>query len=239
MPTRSNHPPTAATSESMVWLWERVPDSLELQKVRVPAKAVPSDWLEPLQRRYHQGDRVRFTWTERDLSGTGTVVQDQGLYIALDGDQPGTAYTLHKTDVEPLDPDHAGDPATPSPPRLAVSPREAPDVRVQQHRITARWNLGEPIDGQWQPQASLRIDYGQGSGFTATLHSVDEFEHRGLHRERHRPNDPIVVHHHPAPRFSQKALHQSLRTALATVRDAFDRSEPAILAHFTTNDPRP
>jgi hypothetical protein len=59
---------------SMVWLWERAPDSVELQKVRIPAAIVPPGWLETLQRRYHHGDRVSFTW--HDETRTGTIVQD-------------------------------------------------------------------------------------------------------------------------------------------------------------------
>jgi hypothetical protein len=216
-------------STPMVWLWERAPDSVELQKVRVPAAIIPSGWLEPLQRRYHAGDRVIFTW--HDEAKTGTIVQDQGMYVAIDGDAPDDGYTFHKTDVLPLGLQH--EPELPDPVEAvpAGTPHDPPSIRTSDRTITARWNLGKPTEG-WQPQAGLQVTYHDQSGFVAILHSVDEFDHDGFHHERRRGATPIAVHYQLARRFSQRALRETYHAAVREVRTAFDDCDPTIATHF-------
>jgi hypothetical protein len=41
MSTTSSESTDTTNPRPMVWLWERAPDSVELQKVRVPAAIVP------------------------------------------------------------------------------------------------------------------------------------------------------------------------------------------------------
>ncbi|WP_158889036.1 hypothetical protein [Amycolatopsis anabasis] len=221
---------SAAPAEPPVWLWQRQPNSVELEKLLVPASIVPDGWLPLLQHRYLPGDRVCFTYDEHHFDHHGVIVQDQGLYVAIDGDIRDTGYTIHKTDVRP----EVGEPTTPDPPAAAtvVSPHRDPVLRIEDYTITACWNLGTPRDTGWQPQARLRIAFQSESGFTATLYSVDELDHCGLRRERHRPVDSVVVHHHPAARRSKKAVRDCLRAALDIVRDAVDRGEPVVRAHF-------
>jgi hypothetical protein len=97
----ADNSPKTDPATSWVWLWERKPLSADLGKVRIPASWIPDGWLPQLQHRYDAGDRVRFTYRDKEL--TGTIVQDQGRNVTVDGDTPKSGFTLHKTDVHPLD----------------------------------------------------------------------------------------------------------------------------------------
>jgi len=230
MPTTSSDSASSTEPRSMVWLWERAPGSVELQKVRVPVAIVPPGWLEPLQRRYHHGDRVSFTWHEEAC--IGTIVQDQGMYVAVDGDPDG-GYTLHKTYVSPLGLQHEPEPPAVAATVPAGTPHDPPSIRTSDRTITARWNLGAPTAEHWQRQASLRVIHDGPHGFVATLSSVDEFDHGDFHHERPCGAVPIAIHYQLALRYSQKGLRDTFHAALREVRAAFDNGEPDIVDHFS------
>jgi hypothetical protein len=229
MPETTPPNPTASPSTpTVVWLWQRRPDSTELEKALIPAHLVPEGWLPMLQHRYADGDRVQFDYDGK--AQLGTVVQDQGMYLAIDGDKPGSGYTIHKTDVRP----HDAAPTTPAAPVIvtAIDPRPDPAVRREGHTATAYWNLGQPTAGGWQARARLHIAFQTDIGFVATLSSVEELHHRGERRERPRPLDPIVVHHHPTRRRSHHAVRECLRDAIDVVVSAAGQREQAVCVHF-------
>lgn len=222
--------PTAAEPEAMTWLWQRQPLSVDLEKVLVPTSWIPAGWLPLLQHRYACGDRVRFFYDTADFDHHGTVVQDQGIYLAIDGDIPGSAYTIHKANICP----ETGEPAAPAGPdtTTAIDPHNRPAVWHKGYAAIAHWNLGPPHKSGWQPQARLSVTFQPGYGFVATLHSVVERLHTGLRQERQRPVDSVVVHDHPAARPSQKALRACLSAAIDIVQNTTARGEPVVRAHF-------
>jgi hypothetical protein len=155
------------------------------------------------------------------------------MYVALDDDDPESAYTLHKTYVSPLDPQHDPEPHAVAATAPAGTPHGPPSIRTSDRTITARWNLGAPTAEHWQPQASLRVIHDGRSGFVATLSSIDEFDHGDFHHERARGTAPIAVHYQLALRYSQKGLRDTFHTALREMRTAFDNGEPDIVDHFS------
>jgi hypothetical protein len=216
------------TTPSLTWLWQRKPDSTELEKALIPAHLIPAGWLPMLQHRYAEGDRVRFTYDGTSL--LGTVVQDQGMYLAINGERPGSGFTIHKTDVGP----HDAEPAAPADPVVdtAIDPHPDPAVRREGHTATAYWNLGRPTASGWQSRARLHIAFQAAIGFVATLSSVEERHQAGEHRERQRPLDPVVVHHHPTRRPSHHAVRTCLRDAIDIVISAAGQRQPVVCTHF-------
>jgi hypothetical protein len=103
-----------------VWLWQWNRDTREMEKVGVPADAVRPACVEPLQRRYASGDRVLYTIDDEHGWQPGTVVKDQGVYVAIDGDAPGRAATTPKTLIRPLAEQPSTPSGAPSPPIIAV-----------------------------------------------------------------------------------------------------------------------
>ncbi|MEV6644327.1 hypothetical protein [Amycolatopsis sp. NPDC051371] len=228
MPETTPTDPAATPSmPTLVWLWQRRPDSTDLEKALIPAHLIPDGWLPLLQHRYTAGDRVQFDYDT--VTQLGTVVQDQGMYLAIDGDKPGSGYTIHKTDVHP----HNAEPTAPTEPVIAtaIEPHAHPAVRREGHTATAYWNLGQPAAGGRQTRARLQISFHDGIGFVATLSSIDEL-HCGEHRERPRPLDSVVVHHHPTRRPSHHAVRECLRDAIDVVISAAGQREPTVCVHF-------
>ncbi len=229
MPDTTPPPHTASPSTpALVWLWQRRQDSTDLEKVLIPAHLVPEDWLPMLQHRYTGGDRVRF-----DYDGTtqqGTVVQDQGMYLAIDGERPGSGYTIHKTDIRP----HSTEPTAPAEPAIAtaIDPHRDPTIRREGHTATAYWDLGSPAANGWRPRARLHIAFQPEIGFVATLSSLEDIHQAGEHRERLRPLDSVVVHHHPTRRPSHHAVRECLRDAIDIVTSAARQRQPAVCLHF-------
>lgn len=227
----SSGPAATPGTQEVVWLWQRQPDSTELEKVLIPARLIPVGWLPSLQHRYTEGDRVDFAWDgEPQL---GTVVQDQGMYLAINGERPGSGFTIHKTDVRP----HDGEPSAPADPVIvtAIAPHAHPVIRREGRTATAYWNLGRPASDGWHPWARLHIAFQPDLGFVATLSSVDELHQASEHRERQRPLDPVVVHHHPTRRPSHHAVRTCLRDAIDTVIAAAGQHQPVVCAHFLPN----
>ncbi|WP_370964918.1 hypothetical protein [Amycolatopsis sp. cg9] len=216
------------TTSNLTWLWQRQPDSTDLEKALIPAHLIRAAWLPMLQHRYTEGDRVQFTYDGK--ARKGTVVQDQGMYLAINGERPGSGFTIHKTDVRP----HDTEPAAPTDPVIdtAIDPHPHPVVRREGHTATAYWNLGRPAVDGWLPWARLHIAFQTDIGFVATLSSVEELDQAGEHRERQRPLDPIVVHHHPTRRPSHHAVRTCLRDAIDIVMSAARQHQPVVCAHF-------
>jgi hypothetical protein len=216
------------TTPSFTWLWQRKPDSTELEKALIPAHLIPPGWLPMLQHRYTEGDRIRFTYDGKPL--LGTVVQDQGMYLAINGERPGSAFTIHKTDVRP----HDAEPSAPADPVVdtAIDPHPHPVVRREGHTATAYWNLGQPTVDGWQSRACLHIAFQPDIGFVATLSSVEKRHQAGEHGERQRSLDPVVVHHHPARRPSHHAVRTCLRDAIDIVISETWQRQPVVRAHF-------
>ncbi|MFB9686141.1 hypothetical protein [Amycolatopsis plumensis] len=226
MPDTTPSEPDAASR--LTWLWQRQPDSTDLEKALIPAHLVPAGWLPMLQHRYTEGDRVEF-----DYDGNkqlGTVVQDQGMYVAIAGERPGSGFTIHKTDIRP----HDADPAAPADPIIvsAIDPHPDPVVRREGHTATAYWNLGRPAGDGWLPWARLHVAFQPDIGFVATLSSVEERDQAGEHRERQRHLDPVVVHHHPTRRPSHHAVRTCLRDAIEILISAAGQRQPVVCAHF-------
>ena len=88
---------TPAEPGDTVWIWQRNRAAGEMEKVLVPAAGLLPEWVAPLQRRYRAGDRVLYSIHDKDGWHPGTVVQDQGLYMAIDGDAPDKYATAPKT----------------------------------------------------------------------------------------------------------------------------------------------
>lgn len=149
---------------------------------------------------------------------------------AIDGERPGSGFTIHKTDVRPRNAELSA-PATPAI-ATALDPHPEPAIRREGHTATAYWDLGTPAANGWQPRARLHIAYQDEIGFVATLCSVEELHHHGEHRERHRPLDPVVVHHHPTRRRSHHAVRECLRDAIDIVIAVAGQREPAVGVHF-------
>jgi hypothetical protein len=230
--------PPASTAIDTVWVWQ-CNDTGELEKCLIPATWVQPAWLPALQHRYAAGDRVLYRMHDDGPALPGTIVQDQGMYVAIDGDAPHTYATVHKTAVEPLaEFDQQLDPDSTSvilPP--AVSPHTVPDLRRRSKELTARWTLG-PAGASWRRQASLRITYVAGRYFQAVLSNVDERDDQGLRQERAAGGEaPLAVHHVPAPRFSQQRLKDTYREALEVVRRHFDADDPDVVAYFRPGPP--
>ncbi|MGW5747723.1 hypothetical protein [Amycolatopsis sp. NPDC003861] len=226
MPDTTSPEPNAASS--LTWLWQRQPDSTDLEKALIPIHLIPAGWMPKLQHRYPEGDRVQFTYNGKPQ--LGTVVQDQGMYLAIAGERPGSGFTIHKTDVRP----HDAEPSAPTNPVIvtAIDPHPRPVVRREGHTATAYWNLGrQAVDG-WLSWARLHIAFHATLGFVATLSSVEERDQAGEHRERRRPLDPVVVHHTPARRPSHHAVRTCLRDAIDIVISEARQRQPAVCAHF-------
>lgn len=228
MPEIAPSDPAASGTQELVWLWQRQPDSTDLEKALIPAHLIPAGWLPMLQHRYTEGDRVDFAWD--GMHQPGTVVQDQGMCVAIAGERPGSGFTIHKTEVRP----HDGEPVAPADPVIvsAITPHPGPVVRREGHTATAYWNLARPASHGWLPRARLRIAFQPDIGFTATLSSVEERDQAGEHRERQRPLDPVVVHHHPARRPSHHAVRSCLRDAIGIVISQARQRQPVVCAHF-------
>ncbi|MEV4049557.1 hypothetical protein AB0J55_00055 [Amycolatopsis sp. NPDC049688] len=228
MPETAPSDPAASGTQELVWLWQRQPDSTDLEKALIPAHLIPAGWLPMLQHRYTEGDRIDFTWD--GVQQPGTVVQDQGMCVAIAGERPGSGFTIYKTDVRP----HDGEPAAPVDPVIvsAITPHPHPVIRGEGHTATAYWNLGRPTSHGWLPRARLHIAFQPDIGFTATLSSVEEHDQAGEHRERQRPLDPVVVHHHPASRPSHHAVRSCLRDAIGIVISEARQRQPVVCAHF-------
>ncbi|MEV6871700.1 hypothetical protein [Amycolatopsis sp. NPDC051128] len=226
--TASSDPAANPSTQELVWLWQRQPDSTDLEKALILAHMVPAGWLPSLQHRYAEGDRVRFTYDGKSL--LGTVVQDQGMYLAIAGERPGSGFTIHKTDVRP----HDAEPAAPVDPVIdtAIDPHPDPVIRREGHTATAYWNLGRSTEDGWLPWARLHIAFQPDIGFVATLSSIEERDHAGEHRERQRPLDPVVVHHQPTRRPSHHAVRTCLRAAIDIVISAAGQRQPVVCAHF-------
>ncbi|WP_372667946.1 hypothetical protein [Amycolatopsis kentuckyensis] len=226
--TVSSDPAATPGTPELLWLWQRQPDSTDLKKALVPAHRIPAGWLPSLQHHYAEGDRVDFAWDGQQQPGT--VVRDQGMYLAIAGERPGSGFAIHKTDVRP----HGAEPAAPADPVIdaAVDPHPHPVVRREGHTATAYWNLGRPTADGWLPLARLHIAFQPDIGFVATLSSVEELDQAGEHRERQRPLDPVVVHHHPTRRPSHHAVRTCLRDAIAVVISAAAQRQPVVCAHF-------
>ncbi len=151
------------------------------------------------------------------------------MCVAIAGERPGSGFTIHKTDVRP----HNTEPAAPADPIIdtAIEPHPDPVIRREGHTATAYWSLGRPGDG-WLPWARLHVAFLPDIGFVATLSSVDERDEAGEHRERQRPLDPVVVHHHPTRRPSHHAVRTCLRDAIDIVISAAGHRQPVVCAHF-------
>ncbi|WP_410598037.1 hypothetical protein [Amycolatopsis sp. lyj-23] len=224
----SSDPAATPGAQELVWLWQRQPNSTDLEKALIPAHLIPAGWLPMLQHRYTKGDRVRFDYDGKIL--VGTVVQDQGMCLAIAGERPGSGFTIHKTDVRP----HDGEPAAPADPVItsAINPHPDPAIRREGHTATAYWNLGRSADHGWLTRARLHIAFQPDIGFVATLSSVEERDQTGEHRERQRPLDPVVVHHHPTRRPSHHAVRTCLRAAIDIVTSEARHRQPVVCAHF-------
>jgi hypothetical protein len=231
---------TEATSASpasdaidTVWVWQR-DGTGGLEKCLIPADLLPREWLPSLQHRYTAGDRVLYRMHEDEPALPGTIVQDQGLYVAIDGDKPHTYATVHKTEVEPLaeldqQPDQDPTPVLLPP---AVSPHTAPDLRRRGKERTARWTIG-PAGAGWQRQVSLHVTYVAGQYFQAVLSNIDEHVAQDLRQDRAaRGEAPLAVHHVPAPRFSQQRLKDTYLEALEVVRRHFAAEDPTVVIYF-------
>ncbi|UJW32529.1 hypothetical protein L3Q67_01700 [Saccharothrix sp. AJ9571] len=229
-------PADPVTAAARTWLWQRKPLSTDLEKVLIPLhEPLPVDLQISLQRRYHAGDRVHFTYDSgpHDASErTGTVVQDQGQWLAIDGD-PAGGYTIHKVHVHPEHPA-----ATETSPGIDAAkldlPHHRPGVYYDRHTATARWSVGAPHTSGWQRQARLRIAFQPDTGFVATLCSVEELFRDGVRHERLLPPDSLVVHHHRTTRLSHRAVEECLRTAIDIVVHAAQRLEPVVCTHFVS-----
>ncbi|WP_410573342.1 hypothetical protein [Amycolatopsis sp. cmx-4-61] len=226
--TASSDPAATPGTPELVWLWQRQPDSTDLEKALIPAHLIPAGWLPMLQHRYTEGDRIDFTWD--GVQQPGTVVQDQGMCVAIAGERPGSGFTIHKTDVRP----HDAEPTAPADPVIfsAIAPHPNPVIRREGHTAIAYWNLGRSAGDSWLPWARLRIAFQADIGFAATLSSVEERDQAGEHRERQRPLDPVVVHHHPARRPSHHSVRSCLRDAIDIVISAAGQRQPVVCAHF-------
>lgn len=227
---------TAVTQvPGQVWVWEWNRETGALEKVRIPSNLLPADWIEPLQRRYAVGDRVVYTIHDDQQPQPGTVVKDQGMYVAIDGDAPGASATAHKTHVQPLvdaDATQSTPTAKTTPPATIVgSPHAEPTLRTDERRITARWDVGETSNG-WQQQAHLEVHYVKETGYRATLRTM--FVRCTAHetREVASTEPATVMYGTEAKRFSAKGLRTSYRTALEDVRQQFDRDDPDVVAYF-------
>ncbi|KAA9157964.1 hypothetical protein FPZ12_024075 [Amycolatopsis acidicola] len=205
------------------WLWVRVPLSVELQRFRFPRSAFTDEEFAALQHRYRQGDCVQFAMPDAPLR-TGTAVQDQGLYLAIDGDIPRTAHTMPKTRVWPetgsyvLVTDKTCDPAR--------ADRE-PDERALHPQWRASWTL----DGAHGGYALMEVTHVE-ECFSATLCSITR-EADGEERTRTIP--PIVVHAMAWPRPSRGRFRECYDAGLRAIRDAVAAEEPAVLAHFASS----
>ena len=232
MPEATNTSPPEFAATDTVWIWQR-DDAGELEKCLIPSALLPPDWLPAVQHRYVPGDRVAYRMHEDEPALPGTIVQDQGLHVAIDGDKPGTYATVHKTSVEPLteidEPDHDPAPVILLPP---VSPHAVPDLRTRDRELTARWTLG-PAGAPWQRQADLHISYVPGQYFQAVLCNVEERVDHGLRQERAaRGEAPLALHHVDAPRFSKQRLRDTYREALQVIRHHFDADREEVLTYF-------
>ncbi|WP_410626234.1 hypothetical protein [Amycolatopsis sp. cmx-8-4] len=218
------------TTSNLTWLWQRQPNSTDLEKALIPAHLIPTDWLPMLQHRYTAGDPVRFTYD--DNAQLGTVVQDQGMYLAIAGERPGSGFTIHKTDVRP----HDAEPSAPAEPVIdtALTPHPDPTVHWERHTATAYWNLGQPSADGWQPRARLHIAFQPDIGFAATLSSVEELHQGGEYRERQRPLDQVVIHHRPARRPSHHAVRECLRDAIDIVISLARQRKSVVCVHFVS-----
>jgi hypothetical protein len=220
-----------------VWLWQRNWQTGELEKVGVPADSVRPELVEPLQRRYAPGDRVLYTIEDWYGWQPGTVVQDQGVYVAIDGDAPGRAATTPKTLVQPLTGQASTLGVPPSPPAAPVavaSPHGEPEVRTSDRCINARWDLGEPISAGARWQASLTVQYVAGSGYRAVMRTVlEQRTAEGISESWSASNPSAVVYEQPAPRYSAKRLRETYHAALAAVRNHVAAGDPVITGLFT------
>jgi len=225
--------PVASDDSPTVWLWDRDPGTTTLVKVLIPADAVPAEDLPSLQRRYAAGDRVQFTYDHDHPDETGTVVQDQGIYVAIDGDRPGTAFTIGKVHMRPTNPA-----STATSTRSACptgSPHKRPDIRTDAHTVSAYWDLGAPDDGQWRRRACLRVYHAPGYGYLAVLTTVDECRDAGLLQQ---PPDVLgtVIHVRPTTRRpSATGLRTTLTEALTILRALFDTAHADIVCYFTAS----
>lgn len=220
-----------------VWVWQRNRDTSELEQVGLPADTIPPDWVEPLQRRYARGDRVLYTINDEHGWQTGTVVQDQGIYVAIDGDAPGRYATTHKTLIQPLTEEPAIPSGPSSPPATTVtvaSPHDEPEVRTSPRCINARWNIGDPTAAGAQWQASLTVHYFPSSGYRAVVRTVLEQRTAEGISENWSHSDPTaVVYEQPGPRYSAKRLRDAYNAALAALRNHFAADDPVITGFFT------
>ncbi|GAA3586774.1 hypothetical protein GCM10022222_84360 [Amycolatopsis ultiminotia] len=227
--------PTSTTDANpLVWIWQRRPLSTALEKFLIPADSLPTGTLPLLQHRYVPGDRVVFTPPSKPISHYGTVVQDQGLYLAINGQKPSDSYTISKLNARP---DGVPLSVTPPVPDVVGNPNAQPTIVHNRHTATAHWNVGTPDTNGSQAQARLHVSFWHRHGFLARLSSVTELRHRNPRRERRRPTTPVVVHLHPATRPSQHATRECLHAAITIIRDAVSNGESAVSLHFTTSAP--
>jgi hypothetical protein len=229
----------------MVWLWQRRPGSVELYKVRVPASFIGAHSLTALQRLYRTGDRVRFV--EHGRERTGTVVLDQGIFVAVDADapavvdegpHPGMHFTIPKRELHPLT---ATDVADAPPLRLlvpAASPHDPHELRTSAHEVSAHWDIGLSGDG-WRRQAVITVAFVDRDGFLATLSAHEEHTHNGPRHERPSGVVDTVVYDYAARRNSKVGLRTTLATALDFVRAAYDADDRDIVEFFTHREATP
>jgi hypothetical protein len=219
----------------IVWLWDRNRTLEELELVAVPADRVPAEWIAPLQRRYAAGDRVLFRLSVDDERGMrpGTVVQDQGVYLAISGDTRGDDATAHKVLVEPLtrEPEIPAAPAEPD--RPAASPDIDPELRTSPRCLTARWKLGEPVAPGTRWLATLTVDYTHDGYFRAVLRTVLEQHSNHSVSESWAHSAPAAVLSQTAARYSAQRLREVYQEALHALRHHFHAGDTTVTGLFT------
>jgi hypothetical protein len=219
-----------------VWLWQWNRDTGELEKVGVPADTVPPEWVEPLQRRYGPGDRVLYTIDDEHGWQPGTVVMDQGVYVAIDGDAPGRYATTPKMLIRPLGEEPSTPSGPPAPPTTVggASPHGEPEMRTSDRCINARWPLGGPVAAGAQWQASLTVQYFAGGGYRAVVRTVlEQRTAEGIAENWSYSNPSAVVYEQSAPRYSAKRLREAYHAALDALRNHFAAGDPVITGFFT------
>lgn len=223
---------------STVWLWQRNATTGDLEQVAAPADLFDPSWIKPLQRRYAPGDRVSYTIGDEHGWQTGTVVQDQGMYAAIDGDVPGRYATAHKTQVRPL----GEQPDEPAPPtaRPMATPHGKPQERTSYRCINARWRIGEPVGVGAEWQASLTVRYSSTGGYYAALQTVlEQRTTEGISENWSYSNPAAVVYEQPAPRYSALRLREAYAAGLKALRDHFDAGDPVVTGFYTVPDTKP
>jgi hypothetical protein len=167
----------------------------------------------------------------------GTVVQDQGLYVAIDGDAPGRYATTPKMLIQPLGEEPSTPSRPPAPPATTVggaSPHGEPEVRTSDRCINARWPLGGPVAAGTQWQASLTVHYVSGSGYRAVVRTVlEQRTAQGVSENWSYSNPPAVVYEQPASRYSAKRLREAYHAALEALRKYFAAGDAVITGFFT------